>query len=90
MKRLQAQKIFGNTHLTLIIIVEIDIQYNALQFSQHLHGRIQPIAIIVCDKHQQYAFDMQAKKISLNKLRTRIPESVWCAELAAHRAAHHS
>lgn len=74
MNPLRTREIFNDSRRMLIAVESVDLQHSKTNTNCQLYGRIEPIAIVVCDIDKIYALDMNAKLIALDQLREDIPE----------------
>ena len=74
MGKLRTSEFFNDSKLTLIAVESIDFQYHKTNASCVLHGRIDPVAVIVRSADGTYALDMEAKPVDLDQLKQDISE----------------
>ncbi|MDH3560533.1 MAG: hypothetical protein OEN52_06230 [Gammaproteobacteria bacterium] len=74
METLRASEIFSDSRCMLIAIESVDFRYDKSDPLCRMHGKIEPVALIVCAPDTRYALDMQARPAALDLLRQAIPE----------------
>ena len=60
--------------LRLIAVESVDFGHNKTNIGFQMYGNLEPVAIIVCGPKGNYAFDMDAQPIAIEKLKQDIPE----------------
>ena len=74
MRTLRAIEIFNNATHKLIAIEAVDFQSNLVNKGYHLHGTLEPVAIIICTPEGINTLDMFAQPTAIAPLRQNIPE----------------
>ena len=71
---LRVSEIFNSSGILVLAVESINFQRNKTNASCWLHGRIEPMAVIVYGPDEVYALDMDAKAIALDQLLQDTPE----------------
>ena len=74
MKKIRGREIFSNSRHKLIAIERVDFRYSKSNAGGQIYLNVEPIAVIVVRPDTSYAFDMEAKLTTVEKIRDDIPE----------------
>ena len=74
MSILRTCEIFRDATQVIIGIESIESLHGKTRSLYYLQGKIEPVAVVVSSPGAVYALDMEAKPISLGRLREAIPE----------------
>lgn len=60
---------------TAIFVVEsLEMLHGKTRSAYHLHGKIEPVAIVVCARRAIHALDMAGESMALDRLRENFPD----------------
>ena len=74
MATLRAKKIYSDTDLILLLIEAVEFQPIKTTFGYQLIGSMKPIAVIVSNSNETYAFDMETNKKGLEDMKQSFSE----------------
>jgi hypothetical protein len=74
MKKFRVSEIYSDPRRILMAVETVVVNHGNSGAGCWVHGHIQPIAIIVLDQEVTYAYNTEAKPVSIELLRKDIPE----------------
>ena len=73
MDSLRASEVFKVSAFKLIAVESVDLRQSRTKTGCRLHGKIEPVAVIVCSTDGTYALDMEAQAVDVDRLKQATP-----------------
>ena len=74
MQKLRIREIYHDPRRILLAVESVAVHHGNSDLGCWLHGHIEITTIIVLDQEKNFAYDPDAKPVSIERLRTHIPE----------------
>jgi hypothetical protein len=74
MEALRIAAVFEDSARTLLVVESVVSRHRITNGSCRAYASVRPRAIVICDPAGTYALDMEARPISLDRLRREVPD----------------
>jgi len=73
MFQLRIREIFRDSRHTLVAVESVETLHSKTNAACLLHGKVEPVAVVVRSPDAVYALDMRAKPVAIERLRETVP-----------------
>lgn len=72
MRALRATEVFTGDGIQVLAVEAVELRHGDWGAGGYLHGRLEPVAVVVCDRHGVQAIDMAAGAADIERLRREV------------------